>query len=273
MRRTSARVLVLSLVVLAPAVAATPSGIAVARAGLEDPEDGRKQIADAVAALRESVSTFAKYKGPMPDFAGVVRGIDALDAEVGASGPKDRAKIARALADAFVALLPTTTSGTLGASALAYATAAIGKCGDAGATLLLGLLKTKDIEQKVFALVAVHEGLGQAGTDVALDALLDSARKREVPWLHCAGAGFAASTVHDGKRRQKAFESLLSSAKALRDERARKGKKLEDEPGGRDMLAAVGSGLAALARAEARDLSAWEAWSKERGKDAWTDGK
>jgi hypothetical protein len=59
----------------------------------------------------------------------------------------------------------------------------------------------------------------------------------------------------------------------LRDERARKKKKLEDELGGREMLAAVEGGLAALARAEARDLAAWEAWSKEQGKGAWAEAK
>jgi hypothetical protein len=237
----------------------------------EVPEDGRKQVAEQISALRAAVAAYLKDKRPIPGFDNVMKGIVDLGTSARISGPKDRTAIARALADAVTDLLPTMRPGTLGAGALGVAVTGVGSCGAAGVPMLIALLNQKDVEKFGDVLVGIHRALGMSGTEAGFETLLRAARKREIRSLLLAAAGFEASSSFDATQRKKAFEALLAGAKSIR---AQAGK---PNPGDVEalnrMLAAVGKALPVLARADARELDDWETWAKAHAKDGWADAK
>ena len=239
-------------------------------------EDVAKTIKSQRASLAEYERSRARSK--KADLRPVIDAVGALSTRAPAAEPKERTAIAKALEEIVRTLLESTSeadpaTALVGAVETTAAASAIGKCGEQGVPILLDLLRDKAVEESRFALTGVHVGLGRAATKPAIEALFASARTKDFVRLTAVARGIAELGGAGAVVRKQAFDVLIEGEKSVREDLARRKKKLSDHPLGSNLAPALEEAFAKLAHEPARDVDAWRAWWKENEKVDWKNAR
>jgi HEAT repeat protein len=221
-------------------------------------------------AIQEGVDALAKAVKAKDD-PGAIGVIDQLTQKSKAAGPKDRAKVAKAIGACLDATrTPVEGQGKQETFKLYIAaSAALGTMGEEGAKPLLAAIDTKRFKHEIELRCGLVAAAGATKSPAGIKPILDLLKDKDYPVIAAAAdalANYREAKEADRKNIVETMVKYLESAKGQADQNPNdtEARKKFDTIGGPLM-----NSLGKLTGEQIRDPQAWVKWWNDNKKKKW----
>jgi HEAT repeat protein len=235
---------------------------------LERQDEGQEDDREDVAALLEALGDHVKEKGR--EDAQAIGRIDELTRLYDELGPKDRARVVKALDRCFKAKRPKEIEEGVPDDRLHFAAAtALGEMGPESVKPLIGLLGHKSFRRNLRLQARVAKSIGRTGDPDGVKPLLALLEHKDKE-LQAAGAQALSSYDGEpGKVRKQIFKALLDVLTAQKAEKDDDSSDLEAFERWSTISGPFIATMQALSGHDERRAEAWQRWWNENKKGDW----